>query len=417
LSPCWSHEGKLLAYIGPNNILVVVDPATKKKTRFTGHQLFIESLSWHPDKHYLLSASSDGTVRVWNTDTEKQARQLLGHTGHVYSAAWSPDGSKVVSGGLPEDSLHVWDLSTLGSEAFERELQDRPALAWHPGGEQLVVAEGADIIIQNDLGETKRIESKDSEPVEIYGIDFDATGKRIACVSRTGRVWTVDEASGDILKVYDPGQEDTPFPNITSKAVAWSPDGKFLAGVGSGGKLHVWDTTTGEDVATELASYRKPLVVSWKQETDGDTTLLAFAGVDDHIIVFDAVEKKVVTQIRQQGWKTGLDWSPDGNKLAIANRRSISVWNISIPDDPELVGECEGPSAMVLDLSWSSTQDRIGALVEDGKVCIWNAKTWAYSAHFSAHERAPYAIHWSPDGKRLVSTARHGRIVFQNDEN
>ena len=417
LSPCWSHEGKLLAYIGPNNIIVVFDPATKEKTRFAGHQLFIESLSWHPSKHYLLSASSDGTVRVWNTDTQKQARQLLGHTGHVYSSAWSPDGSKVVSGGLPDDSLHVWDLSTLGSEAFERELQDRPALAWHPDGKQLVVAEGADIIIQNDLGETKRIESKDSEPVEIYGVDFDATGKRIACISRTGRIWTVDEASGDILKVYDPGQEETPFPNITSKAVAWSPGGKFLAGVGSGGKLFVWDTTTGQDVATELASFKKPLVLSWKQEADEGKSLLACAGVDDNVFVFDAVEKKVVTQIMQQGWKTGLDWSPDGNKLAIANRRSILVWDISIPDDPELAGECQGPSAMVLDLSWSSTQDRIGALVEDGKVCIWNAKTWAYSAHFSAHDRVPYAIQWSPDGKRLVSTARHGRIVFQNDEN
>ena len=225
LSPCWSHEGKLLSYIGPDNTIVIVDYASKKETRFTDHQLFIESLSWHPSKHYLLSASSDGTVRIWNADTEKQARQLLGHTGHVYSAAWSPDGSKVVSGGLPDDSLHVWDLSTLGSEAFERELQDRPAVAWHPDGKQLVVAEGGDILIQNDLGETKWIRSKDSEKVEIYGIDFDATGKRIGCVSGTGRIWTVDQVTGEIEKVYDPGQDANLSPDLTSKAVAWSPDG------------------------------------------------------------------------------------------------------------------------------------------------------------------------------------------------
>ena len=279
------------------------------------------------------------------------------------------------------------------------------------------MAEAADILIQNDIGETRWIRSKDTEPIDIYGIDIDAKGKRIACISRTGRIWTIDEVSGDVGKLYDPGQEENLFPEITSKAVAWSPDGKFLAGIGSGGKLRVWNTETGEDLSTELASYRKPLVLSWKQETDGGKSLLACAGVDDNIFVFDAVEKKIVAQVNQQGWKTGLDWSPDGNKLAIANRRSIAIWDISIPADPELVGQCEGPSAMVLDLSWSSTQDCIGALVEDGKVCIWNAKTWAYSAHFSAHERVPYAIQWSPDGKRLVSTARHGRIVFQNDEN
>ena len=181
--------------------------------------------------------------------------------------------------------------------------------------------------------------------------------------------------------------------------------------------MRVWNTATGEDVSSELATFWKPLVLSWKQETDGNKSLLACAGVDDDIVVFDAVEKRIVSKIRQQGWKTGLDWSPDGNKLAIANRRWISVYDISIPKSPELIGQCEGPSSMVRDLSWSSTQDRIGALAEDGKVCIWNAKTWAYSAHFSAHDRVPYAIQWSPDGKRLVSTARHGRIVFQNDEN
>ena len=417
LSPCWSHEGKLLAYIGPENSIVVVDPAAEETTRFTGHQHFVESLSWHPSKHYLLSASSDGTVRIWNADTEKQARQLLGHTGHVYSAAWSPDGSKVVSGGVDEDKLHVWDLSTLGSAAFERELQDHPAFAWHPDGKQLIVAEAADILVQNDLGETRWIRSKDTEPVDIYGIDIDVEGKQIACVSRTGRIWTVDVASGEIEKVYDPGQKETPFPNLTSKAVAWSPDGNFLAGVGAGGKLRVWKTATGEDVATDLGEYEMPLVVSWKKGTGGGKSLLACAGIDDRILVFDAVKKKIVTRIRQSEWKTGLDWSPDGNKLAIANRRNISIWDISSPESPEMIGECEGPSTMVLDLSWSSTQDRIGALVEGGKVCIWNANTWAYSAHFNAHERVPYAIQWSPDGKRLVSTARHGRIVFQNDEN
>lgn len=415
LSPCWSHEGKFLAYIGPDNSIVVYNPTTEKTIIFTEHQLFVESLCWHPSKNYLLSASSDGTVRIWNTDTEKQARLLLGHSGHVYSAAWSPDGSKVVSGGLPEDSLRVWDLSTLGSLAFERELQDRPALAWHPDGKQLAVAERADILIQNDLSETRWIRSKDPKPVNICGIDIDATGKQIACVSRSGRIWTVDLVSGEIGKVYDTGQEENLFPEITSKAVAWSPDGKFLAGAGE--TLKVWDLATGKNVATDLAEYYKPLVVSWKKKTDGGESLLACAGVDDSIFVFDPVKRKVVTQFEQQGWKTGLDWSPEGDQLAVANRRNIAIWDISSANRPKLIDECEGPSAMVLDLSWSSTQDRIGAVVEDGKVCIWNAKTWAYSAHFGAHERPPYAIQWSPDGKRLVSTARHGRIVFQDMEN
>jgi WD40 repeat protein len=120
----------------------------------------------------------------------------------------------------------------------------------------------------------------------------------------------------------------------------------------------------------------------------------------------------------QHGWKTGMAWSPDGTKLAVANRRSISIWDTSLvpASSASRIGTCEGPSAMVWDLSWSKTQDRIAALTEDGKVCVWNAKSFAFCAKFKIHERAPYSIQWSPDGKRLVSTARHGRIVFQSIE-
>ena len=71
---------------------------------------------------------------------------------------------------------------------------------------------------------------------------------------------------------------------------------------------------------------------------------------------------------------------------------------------------------MVRDISWSNSQDRIAALAEDGTVCLWNDETLAYSAKFKLHQRVPYTIRWSPDGSRLASTARHGRLVFQTAE-
>ncbi len=413
VSPCWSHEGKLIAYIGPENVIAVVDPAAKKTTRFKGHQLFIESLSWHPHRHYLLSSSADGTVRIWNADTEKQTHLLLGHNAHVYSAAWTSAGDKVVSGGLPEDALHVWDLTTLGSAAFERELQDHPAVAWHPDGQQLAVAEGVDIVIQDERGRTRWMRDLGANNTSIYGIDVDAQGKKIACVSRKGRVWTVSFETGKLEKLYDPGSDQNLYPDLTSKSVAWSPEGLFLAAVGSNGEVRVWNTQTGINIAETLPICGKSLVVSWQPSVNSDQSWLAVAGTQDNITIFDARKKTVIAELRQPGWKTGLDWSPEGDALAISDRRSVAIWQINNSEKPELTGVCEGPSAMVLDLSWSNQSDRIAALTEDGKVCLWNARTRAYIAKFDLHQRVPYSIHWSPDGRRLVSTARHGRIEFQ----
>ncbi|TWT79763.1 Serine/threonine-protein kinase PknD [Planctomycetes bacterium CA13] len=411
VNPCWSHEGKLLAYIGPENSIVVTDPISQSTNRYTGHQLFVESLAWHPNQHFLLSASADGTVRIWNADTHKQVEQLLGHSANVYAAAWSRDGKKVVSGGLPEDSLHVWDVSNLGKEAFDRELQDHPAVAWFPNGDQLAVAERGDILLQNSIGDSKWIRSKEPKPPEIFAIDVADSEKQIACVSASGRIWTIDIESGDISKVYDSGGRRNQFPEITSKGVAWSADGRYLAGVGAGGKLRVWDVASGEDIGTEIEQRGTTLVVAWVPKSAGDPTLLAYAGTDDNVYVFDPDKREVIAEITQYGWKTSLAWSGEGTRIAVGDRRNISIWDV---ETESLIATCDGPSAMVWDVSWNDSQNRIAALTEDGRVSVWNSLTWKYCGKFNLHDRAPYSIRWSPDGKRLVSTARYGRIVFQD---
>ena len=407
-NPCWSHEGKLLAYIGPENTVVAVNPESEKKIRFEGHQLFVESLAWHPSKHYLLSASSDGTVRVWDADTQKPLRLLLGHGASIYAATWRRDGHQVISGGLSEAAVRVWDVSRLGKEAFDRELQDRPAIAWHPDSDQLAVAEHEDVMIQNRLGESRWIRGKDGE--EIFGIDFDHAGKRIACVTGGGQFWTVDVQTGEKIREY--GEEGTnQFPEVTCKGIEWSQSGRYLAGIGEKGAIQVWDTEADKNVAKELLLSERTLVVSWSMASKDRPERVAFAGTGDHVYIFDPQSRKIVSKIEQFGWKRALAWSADGKLLAIGDRRNINIWDV---DTKKLVATCDGPNAMIWDMDWNHSENRIAALTEDGRVNLWNTLTWQYCGRFDLHGRAPYAIRWSPDGKRLVSTARFGRIIFQD---
>ena len=360
LNPCWSHEGKLLAYIGPENSVVVLNPETGARHQFTGHQLFVESLAWHPNQHYLLSASADGTIRIWDADTKKPVRQLLGHDANVYSAAWSRDGKKVVSGGLPEDSLRVWDLSKLGKVAFDRELQDHPAIAWYPEGAKLVVAEKGDVVIQTEDGETQWLRNQQERPPEIIALDVHPSGKQIACVSGSGRIWTMDAETMDAgagreQEVYDEGDAANQFPEITSKGVAWSPSGRYLAGVGAGGKLRIWDIAKGGDVSKHFKVSGKVLAVAWAPSQDKTSAILACVGTGKDVVIFDVGRREKVSAFTQHGWKTALAWSSDADRIAIGDRRKLRVWSIR---RNSFVANCDGPSAMIWDLSWNDTQSR-----------------------------------------------------------
>ena len=410
VSPCVSHEGDLLAYVGPENTIVVADSEGEILKRFEGHELFIESLKWHPKRHLLLSSSDDGSVRVWDADSLKEVRQLLGHEGHVYAAAWNPEGTLVISGGLPEDDLRIWDVGSVGKEAFDRELQNYPAFAWHSSGEQLVVAEGVDLMIQNSTGDTRWIRQKDKGSPIIRCVDFHPSEDIIACSSANGKVWTVDGNTGAQQVLFDAGADEDLLSAVSSRGVQWSPDGNFLAGVGSSGDLQVWNAADGE-LVFEVTGADRMLAVAWSPTSESGEAQIAAVGVGSEIIICDVQTQKVVRRIVQYGWKTGLAWSPDGKTLAVSHHRNVNVWNVV---DGSFVQSCDGPSAMVWDVDWSASENRFAALTEDGKVCVWNDQTWDFVAKFALHPRAPYCLRWSPDGTRLASTARHGRIVFQD---
>jgi WD40 repeat protein len=60
-----------------------------------------------PDGSYVVSASHDKTLRLWNPNTGDTIRVLEGHTGLVNGCAVTPDGSYVVSASR-DGTLRMW---------------------------------------------------------------------------------------------------------------------------------------------------------------------------------------------------------------------------------------------------------------------------------------------------------------------
>lgn len=62
------------------------------------------------DESRLYSASSDETVRIWETDSRKAVRTLKGHKGSVYIVDESQDSKWLFSGGY-DNMIVQWELA------------------------------------------------------------------------------------------------------------------------------------------------------------------------------------------------------------------------------------------------------------------------------------------------------------------
>src|SRR5690606_905213 len=72
------------------------------------HAGWIRCLAISPDGQFLASAGNDRIVKLWNIADGSLIRQFTGHEGHVYSAAFHPSGTWLLTGDL-KGAVHQWD--------------------------------------------------------------------------------------------------------------------------------------------------------------------------------------------------------------------------------------------------------------------------------------------------------------------
>ena len=62
-----------------------------------GHTSMVEACAISPDGSFIVSASEDKALKIWDAAGGKERTTLRGHTSYVNACAISPDGSFIVS--------------------------------------------------------------------------------------------------------------------------------------------------------------------------------------------------------------------------------------------------------------------------------------------------------------------------------
>jgi WD40 repeat protein len=135
--------------------------------------------------------------------------------------------------------------------------------------------------------------------------------------------------------------------------LAFSADGKFLAGGGQGGWLWIWAVDQDFNVQLlEQFKFRTP-------------------------------------------WIDRLAWHPHRPLLAIATGKTIQLWH---GETKKFKGVLNFEASSVLDLAWDAMGDRLAA---SGNLAIkiWRTDRWDDAPTVLALDSASSAIAWSPDGQ------------------
>ena len=251
----WNQPLGLLATAGRDSRLHLYDLSYGNPDRqfdLEGGTDSVYALAWNPSGSRLASAGKDGAIQLWRaenvTDTSDPNNpytyldvlpdaSLIGHTYTVRGLAWSPDGTRLASGGW-DKAVRVWDpLTGDQTQTLTGHTDFVNAVAYSPDGLSLASASSdATVKLWNPATGLERL-SLTGHADAVVALAWSPDGSRLATGSldKTVRLW--DTASGTLQRTITVGLGAV-------RAVTWLDANTVLSGDDEG-RMRAWDTANG----------------------------------------------------------------------------------------------------------------------------------------------------------------------------
>src|SRR5262245_39436120 len=178
-------------------------PMDARVLRLEGHTDVVRAVAWSADGKRLVSASADGTCRIYDVRSRKSLLSFTGHAGAVHAVVFLPDGKAALSAGV-DQSLRLWDTATgKAIRVMENHTAAVHALALRPGQKReappIVASGGADRTVrlwQPTIGRMMRFKRL---PASVLTVAWTADGGRLLVGDTDGKLRILDPDSLDIL--------------------------------------------------------------------------------------------------------------------------------------------------------------------------------------------------------------------------
>ena len=326
----------------------------------TGHSSDVIWVAISPDDTRIVTASEDGTARLWNARDGSLIRSLP-HDSSVRRAAFDPSGRLVVT--ASEDrTARIWDTAT-----GER----KPDLK-HKG--------------------------------IVYTAYFDPQGRRVVTAAEDGTVRIWDVESGTMLRELAGHGGPVTFAFFTSS-------GAQVVSGSNDNTARIWDAESGREIV-KLEGHTGPLrdaVVS------PDGRQLVTASDDKTARILGRRTGAAGPVLAKHGAEVvKVVFDHRGELIATASAdKTVRLWDARTGAEGRVL---VGHTGHVPSVAFLPGDDRVVTASHDRTIQIWDVKSGRSVAILHGHEAPPEALAVSHDG-RFIATASHDKTARMWDAN
>lgn len=256
---------------------------------------------------------------------------------------------------------------------------------------------------QPALGTTLLVYSGQSDQETAVDWQPHGRGNTLASSSEDGSVAIWNAANGNTLLRHQQGK--------AMNAVAWSPDGKYLASAGDDALVQVWDANTNTLLATYAGHHSSIFDVDWSP----DGQRIVSASQDQTVQVWNAFTgAPLVTFTGHSNTVWSATWSPDGRSIASGSfDGTAQIWD---PNSATLIRRYSAGAA-VRAVAWSPDGQNIASGNDNSLVQVWLANSGNVLTTYRGHTNHVESVEWSHDGTRIASASKDGTVQIWNSAN
>ena len=376
------------------------------------HEAGVMQAAFSPDSRLVITASLDRTARLWEVDGGRPRGAAMRHRGPVRSVAFSPDGRTVLTGSN-DGAAQLWEVAS--QQPLGQPLR-------HKGWVQQVGfgSDGNVAITAGQIDKTVRLWDLRTgqvigEPIPYHPGRRDNRAVRwFACSADGERILTTGwwmSGREQCARVWDATNGQSLGPPLCHdddiRAVGLSRDGNVAITGSDDRTARLWDARTGTSLCGPLRHQGQVLAVALNA-----AGTLALTGSEDRTARLWKVPggEPVGDPLHHPGQVLAVAFRPDGRAVLTGCDDGVArLWTLA-PAEPAGTPVPDGDLKALSHLAHSPDGRTILMGHPDGTAQVRDAATMQPLGPPLRHEYAILSVAISPDGTRLLTGCVDGTV-------